>query len=423
MDAQALGRYLRESRETRELTLEEAETALRIRRRILESFEAGDFNIPEASSVQVRGFIRNYARFLGLEEDRVVGYYDAARHAAENPRRRGKRTSQTMAPVAPRRITDTNPSLPAVPIVLDRSARGSSLLNTLVLLLVASAALAVIVFVVAQLLGQPSDATVDVGSDGGSILGQLPPTPTFTPQPTFTPVPTPTPLALVEQNFSGRGVLVTILMTQRAWLRISADGIEQYAALARPGDKLEFPANDNVTVSSSNAEGLSVIYNGQQQPSFGGRGQKVDIVFTTSGVQVSSGPGFEPTSEFTATPPPTSDIDVGATIAALTPSNTPGPSPTPSNTPTITLTPTITPTPSDTPTITLTPTITQTPSNTPTVTPTPTLTSTPTTTPTPTLTRTPTVTPTPTETQTPTPTAVLPPRATQENLPPTKPPE
>jgi cytoskeletal protein RodZ len=406
MDAMALGRYLRESREAKELTLEEAETTLRIRRRILEAFEAGDFNIPEASSVQVRGFIRNYARFLGLDEDRMVAYYDAARHAAENPRRRsGKRTSQTIAPIAPRRITDTNPSLPAVPIVLDRSARGSNVLNTLVLFLVAGAALAVIVFVVAQLIGQPQDAGTDTTSDGSSILGQLPPTPTFTPHPTFTPAPSPTPLALVQQNFSGRGVLVTIVMTQRAWMRVSADGVEQFSGLSRPGDQMEYPANDNVTVSASTAAALSVVYNGEQQATFGGRGQKVDIVFTLGGVQVSSGPGFEPTSEFSPTPPPTSDINVGATIAALTPSATFGPSPTASNTPAPTLTP------SETPTITLTPTITPTASDTPTVTPTPTLT------------RTPTITPSPTQTQTPTPTAILPPRATQENLPPTKPPE
>ena len=41
MDAQALGRYLRETREAKELTLDEAARALRIRQRVLELFEAG----------------------------------------------------------------------------------------------------------------------------------------------------------------------------------------------------------------------------------------------------------------------------------------------------------------------------------------------------------------------------------------------
>jgi hypothetical protein len=403
MDAQALGRFLRETREAKELTLEDAERSLRIRQRILESFELGEFTITDASTVQIRGFIRNYARFLGLEEDRIVAYYEDARHEAALPRRRnGKRTTQTMAPVAARKITDTNPSLPAVPIVtnIDGRTRRSSILSTLVMLLVGLAAVAVIAFVVMQLVVQPQDENPQ--DAGLNLLGDLPSAPTNTAVPTITAAPTLTPILGVQQAYNGQGVLVTMETSQRTWLRIATDGFEQYAGIAAPGTKFEYPAQDNVTVTASNAEALVVTWNGQPQASFGGRGQKVDIVFGLTDVQVSSGPGFEPTSEFTLTPLPTSAVDVGAVIAALTPTNTPGPSPTP------TLTPSITPTPSNTPTPSDTPTNTATPSNTPTNTPTPTITPTP------------TYTLTPTHTLTPTPTAILPPRVTQEGLPPTK---
>jgi hypothetical protein len=396
MDAQALGRYLRETREAKELSLEDAERALRIRQRILESFELGEFHISDASTVQIRGFIRNYARFLGLDEDRVVAYFEDARHEGDLPRRKGKRSTQTVAPVAPRKITDTNPSLPAVTIVTDLSGRTrrSSVLSTLVMLLVGLAAIAVIGFVVVQLVIQPQENNPqDAGLD---ILGQLPPTPTSTLIPTITAAPSLTPILGAQQNYNGQGVLVTIELTQRTWLRVSTDGFQQYAGIGLPGVRLEYPARENVTVTASNAEALTVTWNGQPQPIFGGRGQRVDIVFGLENIQTSSGPGFEPTSEFTPTPLPTSAIDVGAAIAALTPSPTPGPSPTP------TLTPSITPTPSDTPLPSDTPTNTPTASNTPTAT------------------ATPTITPTATDTQTPTPTAILPPRVTQEGLPPTK---
>lgn len=391
MDAQALGRYLRESREAKELTLEDAEQALKIRRRILESFELGDFTVKDASPVQIRGFIRNYARFLGLEEDRVVAYYDASLVGGPRPRRngrrRGKRSTQTFAPVAARSITDTHPTLPPVQAASLPPRRRGSALNTLVMLLVAVAALGVIVLVAVELLRQPENSSP--GAVGPDILAQLPPSPTLTVFPTFTAGPTLTPLAIAaQQNFSGRGVLVTIQMAQRSWLRVVTDDIEQYAGIARPGDVLEYPANQRILVTASNAEALIVTYNGQPQGVFGGRGQKVDITFTTSGVEVRSGPGFEPTSAFTATPIPTSAIDVGGLIAALTPTDTPGPSPTPTDTPSIT------PTPSDTPTPTATPTATDTPGPTPTASNTP---------------------------LPPTPTAILPPRATQEGLPPPKP--
>ncbi len=398
MDAQALGRYLRESRETKEITLEDAERALKIRRRILESFELGQFTFSDATNVQTRGFIRNYARFLGLDDDRVVAYYESALEEATSPRRRrSTRPTQTapQVPMAPRKITDTNPSLPAVPSMMDRPARRRSLLNSLVMLLLAGASLAVIIFVVYQLLSQarPAQDTVD-----SSILNQLPASPTFTAVPSATTAPLPTQVIVLQPGYTGKGILVTIAFTQRTWLRVLADGNQKFVGLARPGEQLpDFAAENNVTVTAANAEALKVIYNGKEQPIFGGRGQQVDIVFSLTNVQVSSGPGFEPTSEFTATVPPTSAIDVGATVAALTPTVTPGPSPTPTNTPTATLTFTPSPTIPPTPTITYTPSMTFTPSTTPTLTLTPTI------------------------TQTPSPTAILPPRVTQEGLPATKP--
>lgn len=409
MDAQALGRYLRESREARELTLEEAEQALRIRRRVLEAFERGDFHSLDASAVQVRGFLGNYARWLGLEEDRVLQYYEAALTEGARRQQRGERRRKqnpTTELRAPRTITDTNPTLPAVTLgerAQQRRWRRTALLNVVVSLLVGAASLAVIAFVVVQLVG--------VGEEVPEIVPDVPlliiqsPEPAATPIPTFTPLPPifgPTQPPRATQIYIGRGVLVTVESAQRTWLRVEADGVEQFTGIMVPGQAAEYAANREVVLTASNARGLLITWNGQPQGVLGGRGQKVDITFTENDISIRSGPGFEPTSEFSPTPIPTSAIDVGALIAALTPTSTPGPSPTPTNTPTITPTPTITLTPTDTPTITLTPSDTPTPTDTPTITPTP------------------TITLTPTQTLTPTPTAILPPRVTQPGLPPTK---
>lgn len=427
MDAQALGRFFRQTREAKELTLQDAERALRIRQRILESFELGEFNLPDSTPVQIRGFIRNYARYLGLDDERMVQYYDAARTGVAigttGTKLRGgkygsltdkkKKTTQTNMPVAAPSITDTNPSLPPVPAVLGEPRDRTSLFTLLFRLIVAAAALAVIVFVVVQLITTAQEDNVPVA--GGDIFDPPPPSPTFTAAPTLTRsslLPTPLPESL--SAFTGSGILVELEVTQRTWLRIETDGVEQYADIAAPGTKIQIPALNQVSVRASNAEALDVIWNGQQQGIYGGRGQLVDVIFTQTDVQVISGPGYEPTSEFSPTPLPTSAIDVGSLIAELTPTITPGPSPTPTETPV----PTETPLPTDTPTITLTP------SNTPTVTQTPTetLTPSPTFTPsaTPTITRTPTVTPIPSETPTPSPTAILPPRVPLASPTPTK---
>ena len=410
MDAQALGRYLRESREAKELTLDDAEQALRIRRRTLESFEQGEFRIADASVVQIRGFLGNYARYLGLDEEKILQYYevalqDEARRQQRGSRRRSKK-SRVPEPRAARAITDTNPTLPAVPpgeLAQQRRWFRRNLLNVVVSLLVGVAALSVIIFVSMQLLDTGEEAIV-VSPQVPLLIAQSQ-EPADTPVPTFTPLPAifgPTQPPRATPIFSGQGGRGTIETTPRTGVQHATDGIEQFAGLLVPGQAIEYPANREITLTASNARALVVTWNGQPQGVLGGRGQKVDIVFTQDDVSISSGPGFDPTSAFSPTPIPTSEIDVGALVAALTPTSTPGPSPTPSNTPTITPTPSDTPTPSHTPTITPTPSDKPTPNKNPTNTPTPTLTLTPSITPTP------------------SPTAILPPRVTQEGLPPTK---
>ncbi|MCD4684988.1 MAG: helix-turn-helix domain-containing protein, partial [Anaerolineae bacterium] len=64
-DAELIGQRLREAREARELTLELAEQATRIRAKFLEALETGDYS--SMSPVQAQGFIRNYARYLQLD--------------------------------------------------------------------------------------------------------------------------------------------------------------------------------------------------------------------------------------------------------------------------------------------------------------------------------------------------------------------
>lgn len=413
MDSQTLGRYLHDTRTAKEITLEDAERSLKIRSRVLEAFEIGDFNVAGASPVQIRGFIGNYARYLGLDEQLILQYYESAQvEDQRRERRKGKKngkrsTGEQRQLVAPRTITDTNPTPPPVPLgemVESRRRNRSGLLNRLLVGGVALAAIGVIAYVGLQLV-EPAEEIIPDTLVPQLIAQQNFGTPQETLVPTFTPMSSllPTPLPAAEQNYSGRGVLVTVLFAQRTWIRIASDGNEQYAGIKLPGESLEYPAQNEITLTASNADALVVTWNGQPQGSFGGRGQKVDVTFTVDNVDVRSGPGFEATSVFTATPIPTSEIDVGALVAALTPTVTPGPSPTPSDTPTITNTPTMTFTPSNTPTITDTPTVTPTASNTPL----------PSATPTDTL--------TPTITLTPSPTAILPPRVTQEGLPPTKP--
>jgi len=73
----AFGNYLRAEREVRQIPLSEIAAATKIPLRTLQSLEDGVWDDLPAR-VFVRGFIRSYARHLGLPQTDACGRFDAA---------------------------------------------------------------------------------------------------------------------------------------------------------------------------------------------------------------------------------------------------------------------------------------------------------------------------------------------------------
>jgi cytoskeletal protein RodZ len=72
--SETLGGYLRRERESRSVSLEEVSKVTRIGLPILESLERDDFeSIPQKEFIL--GFLRGYARYLGLQRDEVLRRY------------------------------------------------------------------------------------------------------------------------------------------------------------------------------------------------------------------------------------------------------------------------------------------------------------------------------------------------------------
>lgn len=340
MDAFSLGQLLRESREAKELTLQHAEQTLRIRRVILEAFEAGNFDQVDASPVQIRGLIRNYARYIGQDEDLILQYYDSVLEGAHRNGRQASRRSkardraqerdakrrerfteadsrgsQNAPTAAPRPNTEA-----ARPATLSDRRRPHALVRlarTLLLLITGIAAIALIAFVTVQLLQRPTAAGDEAQNAQIGIVGDLPATLTMTPRATATSIAEATLIPFAVQDYAGEPVFVTMEFRQRVWLRVMVDGAEQFAGLVRPQEAvLEYRAANEIVVNASSAGALIVTYNGQPQPAFGARGQGIDIIFRPNdNVEVITGPGFEPTPLFSPTPQDT-PIPVASTLLA-----------------------------------------------------------------------------------------------------------
>lgn len=101
----AIGARLRHERELRGLSLEEVARATRIPLASLERVEADRFDdLP--GEVFVRGFLRSYARAIGVEPDEILALYGSARRVPQvapvpvnttGPRRENRRVGVAIA--------------------------------------------------------------------------------------------------------------------------------------------------------------------------------------------------------------------------------------------------------------------------------------------------------------------------------------
>ncbi len=86
-DVQRLGEILRQQRERKGITLEQAAEDTRIREKFLVALESGDHpSLPGA--VYTKGFLRNYADYLDLDGTDLVALYTAERSSTPEPPRR-----------------------------------------------------------------------------------------------------------------------------------------------------------------------------------------------------------------------------------------------------------------------------------------------------------------------------------------------
>ena len=234
--------------------------------------------------------------------------------------------------------------LQEVEVAARRSAGCRGALRFLLLLLLSAAAIGIIAFVTLELVDLPLGGEALSAPEVAAVAATDTAGPLPSPSATFVP-PTPSNRA----QYSGSGILVSLLVRQRSWISFTVDGVEQYAGMAAPDTLLEYSAAGEITVAASNAMALDVIWNGQQQGQFGGRGQRADIRFTADEAIVVLGPAGAPTLV-------SETVEAVEVAATAVPSNTPGPSPTATDTlvPSATFTPlpTSTPVPSDTPTAT-----------------------------------------------------------------------
>jgi cytoskeletal protein RodZ len=268
---ETLGVWLRQAREAKGSTLEEVEAATRIRPRFLEALETGDFVVFPGGEVQVRGFLRIYARYLELSPDQVIARYDAEVHGVE-----------TVGP--PRGAAETQPALRAQPAPSPASLRSPSFsppisgmrqmnLERLMIVGAAIIGLLAIVTAIGYFIGRGANgrgaaesATPAVSATAPSEV-VLPSVGTGTGAPA-SPLVTPT----FPVNPQG-GVTLTLEATEHVWARVKGDDQAVFEGMMGAGQVETWSAQEVIAVETGNGAGLLVTVNGQLQGPLCGRAQ------------------------------------------------------------------------------------------------------------------------------------------------------
>ena len=76
------GESLRKERELRGITLEEISEHTKVHTRFLEAIEQDDLSVLPAKAF-AKGFLRSYARMVGLDEDQVITNFEYCHHTMQ----------------------------------------------------------------------------------------------------------------------------------------------------------------------------------------------------------------------------------------------------------------------------------------------------------------------------------------------------
>lgn len=272
---ETLGVWLRQAREAKGSTLEEVEAATRIRPRLLEALEAGDFGSLSGGEVQIRGFLRIYARYLDLSTDQVLACYDAEVHGVQTAPPDSPREAQPASPTAP-----TGKPLPPRPrdvLVPTPPPRAANLATVAIMGTAIIALLAVIVAGAYYAIrngdrGTTTSATATMTTSTGA---GIPPTAIAT-----RALPTITPTFPVNPQ---GGVTLALEPTEHVWARITVDGLLAFSGMLAPGQVETRSGQETVTVETGNGAGLLVVVNGQPMGTVCGRAQVCTRTWGPSG--------------------------------------------------------------------------------------------------------------------------------------------
>lgn len=242
---ETVGQILRAERERQTLTIKDVEHATSIRALYISSIEEDNYKVVPGE-VYLKGFIRNYANYLGLDGTELVNMYRESQVSVASP------VEVQPTPTSSAHISNMNP----------------------VALLSPKLVATVIVFVAA--IGIGFWAYGGQNKPSTPIENKAPQTVDPIQQSAQTPV-------IPEKPANAKPVYVQVKFSEECWTLATADGKEIYEGIPKINESFTWEAQNTLVIRAGNAGAIDVTFNGQPQGKLGTKGEVLTKTFTPTG--------------------------------------------------------------------------------------------------------------------------------------------
>lgn len=252
-----LGSYLRNAREARGLDLRDAAQQTRIGVNYLKAIEDEDFSkLP--GEVFVKGFLKNYARFLRLPEEEVVKRYRERKVPQQG-------AAPTAASAAPK--TESPEQGPAETRAADAGSKRTVGLSLEPFLWGGGILIGIVLFILVAL---PTSRTVH--ERDRQVTSQLTATDGFHTGITGT--------AKIEKLY------LAIIAQEDVWVLVRTDASPQKKAVLKKGESITWSADERFLLSYASVGSLKILLNGNELTVNGPKNAVVrDLIVTARGIE------------------------------------------------------------------------------------------------------------------------------------------
>ena len=250
----SFGEELRREREIRGISLKEIADATKISKRFLEAIERNDHKTLPAP-VFTRGFVREYARYLGLNSEEIVNRYNFAAVGDDRIEKTAhlERLTHPEPPAAPPKPLPKK-DIPPAYARIDRNVF-------------------LTIFIVAALAGVSWWAIRNKRANADASETEPPP---LTITHAALPVPAPPVTESAPAPADDDSLRLTMEVIGDSWVRLEADGKTVLNDELKRGDRRAFTANDRFTLRTvGNAAGVIITLNDTRLPMLGSEGEVV----------------------------------------------------------------------------------------------------------------------------------------------------